>query len=102
MSYTTPQVISITTATSYEMKSVIRAFRSDDEKRTLFFRDVLFIQIGTDELGGNRGAFIFPYGVVVMWGLSEEEQTVLLETLRPYEESSYETHEKELKSSQPK
>jgi uncharacterized Rmd1/YagE family protein len=95
MVYSSPQVVSITTATNYAMKEVIKTFRTNADIHTLLFRDVLFVQIGTDDLGGNRGAFVFPYGVVVMWGLSEKEQTQFLETVRPYEENHYEFCEKE-------
>jgi len=95
MVYSSPQVVSITTATNYAMKELIRAFRMNSDVRTLFFRDVLFVQVGTDDLGGNKGAFIFPYGVIVMWALSEEEQAQLLKTVRPHEENPYDTYEKE-------
>lgn len=85
----------MTTATSYAMKEIIKALRLNTAVQTHFFRDVLFIEMGTDDLGGHKGAFIFPYGVVVMWSLSDEEQSELLETVKPYEEGHYETYEKE-------
>lgn len=92
------RIISITTATNYSMREVINAFRADLSVKLLFFRDVLFVHIGTDPLGGSRGAFIFPYGVLVMWALSEEEQTQIIETVRPYEEKPYEQCEREVSS----
>ena len=32
--------------------------------------------------------FFFDYGVVVMWGLTEEEERAILEDIRPFEEDS--------------
>lgn len=95
MNYSSPQVVSLAVATTYSMKEIVRLFRANTDVQTLFFRDVLFVQMGSDDLGGQRGAFIFPYGALVMWALSEEEQAQLIETLHPYEENSYESYEKE-------
>lgn len=96
MPHPSPYIISITTATSYCMKDVAKAFRTQDALRLHFFRDVIFVHVGTDSLNGSRGAFIFPYGVIVMWTLSEEEQHLILDTVRPFENTSYDIPERDI------
>lgn len=89
-------VVSITTASRYFMQEVVREFRSSASEPLQFFRDVLFVPVGSDPLGGDRGTFIFPYGVLVMWGLSEKEQTHILECVRPFEERHYDQYERDI------
>lgn len=89
-------IVSLTTATNYFMREVGRAFRQDPAVRLMLFRDVIFVHMGTDSSQGSRGAFIFPYGVLVMWGLTEEERAKIIETVRPYEENSYDQYEKDI------
>lgn len=85
--------IAYATATTYRIKEVTREFRASH--RVTPFREVCFVSIREDENGETYGAFIFPYGTVVMWGLTHEEETYVLSTLKPYEEGSYDAPEKE-------
>lgn len=94
--HTSPNIISITTASSYSMQEVVQAFRTNTSEQLQFFRDVLFVPMGIDSLGGHRGTFIFPYGVLVMWGLSEAEQTHIIDNVRPFEERHYDQFERDI------
>jgi uncharacterized Rmd1/YagE family protein len=84
------------TALSYPIKEVAAAFRR--EHRVSTFRDVLYVSFGEDAHGADHGAFIFPYGAVVMWGLSAEEEETVLATLKTHEISPYEVAEREIMS----
>ncbi len=86
--------VSYSTATSYPVKEVARVFRAN--RRVSFFRDVIYVHFREDEEGAEIGAFIFGYGTVVMWGLTSDEESEVLATLKPYEEGPYEVPEKEI------
>ncbi len=86
--------VAYSTAVSYPIKEVARAFRASHRVST--FRDVIYISLRGTEHGKENGAFVFPYGAVVMWGLSGEEEASILTTLRSYEEGPYENSEKDL------
>jgi uncharacterized Rmd1/YagE family protein len=83
--------IAYSTALSYPIKELARAFRAS--LRVTLFRDIIYV---SSEHGKDHGAFVFPYGAVVMWGLSAEEEASILSTLQTYEEGRYENPEKDL------
>jgi uncharacterized Rmd1/YagE family protein len=86
--------VSYATATSYPTKELAKAFRNTHVVST--FRDVTFLGFGKDADGIDNGVFLFPYGVVVMWGLTPEEERSLLSDLKPYENGAQESTEKEV------
>jgi len=51
---------------------------------TQIYRDVIHMQ-HKDEKGGKRDVFYFPYGVVIFWGFSIEEEKELLSALKKFE-----------------
>ena len=84
------------TAVSYPIKEVAAAFRR--QQRVSTFRDVLYVSFGEDDHSADHGAFIFPYGCVVMWGLTAEDEEAVLANLRGLEVGSYDVPEREIMS----
>lgn len=90
----TSRCVSYATATSYPIKDLGRVFRTDH--KVSFFRDIIYVSYGDDAEGYEKGAFIFGYGTVVMWGLSSEEESEVLSTLKMHEEGAYDSPEREI------
>lgn len=70
------------TAESYKIDELARYLRSEGYEPK-FYDDVIHIHRSFDEEEGD--IFFFPYGCVITWGLSEEEDTTILEELAPYQ-----------------
>ncbi len=80
-------------AVSFPLKKLVGRFSAHHE--VSWFRDVIYVSCkkGDDPL--DCGAFIFPYGAAVMWGLSPQQKKSILETLKKDEDQPYEVTEKE-------
>lgn len=65
-------------ADSYHIKTLSDYLRT--QYKISLFRDVIAV-----ELGANEEVFIFPYGVVVSWGISSERVFQFIDELKPYE-----------------
>lgn len=73
------------TANSYRIDDLARYLRSEGYEPK-FYGDVIHIRKDSD---GDKGdAFFFPYGCVIIWGLSEEEESLFLKEIKPYEDNS--------------
>jgi uncharacterized Rmd1/YagE family protein len=70
------------TADSYITDSLSKHMRGEglDPK---FYDDVINITKETEQ-GQSGEIFYFPYGCVIFWGFSEEEETTYLDALKPY------------------
>ncbi len=90
----TYRCVSYATATAYPVKDLARAFRETHNVSML--RDVAYVNFRGDKEDADRGVFLFPYGVAVMWGLTAEEEVSALATIRTLEEGAYEVREKEM------
>src|SRR5271169_5489244 len=90
----TSRCISYATAIAYPIKDLARAFR--ETHAVTMMRDVAYVSFKEDKEELDRGVFLFPYGVAVMWGLTAEEEVAALATIRSLEEGAYETREKEI------
>lgn len=86
--------VSYSTAVTYPIKDLARSFR--EKNSVTMFRDVAYISFKGEKEDIERGLFLFPYGAVVMWGLTSEEEVASLATIRSLEEGAYETREKEM------
>ncbi|MGH2638926.1 MAG: RMD1 family protein, partial [Rhabdochlamydiaceae bacterium] len=75
------------TATSYRTKEVVSHFRG--KYTTSLFRDIVHIDFS------GKDAFFFPYGAVVFWAFSAEEESDIIAQIKQYEEGSADTYEKE-------
>jgi len=71
------------TADSYRIDDLARYLRSEGYEPK-FYDDVIHIRKSSVE--GQGDAFFFPYGCVITWGFSEEEDARILEELEPYQE----------------
>ncbi|MEI8295248.1 MAG: RMD1 family protein [Alphaproteobacteria bacterium] len=70
------------TADSYRIDDLARYLRSAGYEPK-FYDDVIHIRKSSVENEGD--AFFFPYGCVITWGFSEEEDERILEELEPYQ-----------------
>lgn len=70
------------TAANYDIPRLFQAIQNPET--TQLFRDVVNTQ-SKDEKGVKRDVFYFPYGVVVFWGFSEEEEKSLLTGIKKFE-----------------
>jgi uncharacterized Rmd1/YagE family protein len=86
--------VSYATALSYPVKDITRMFRA--HHRVSSFREVIFVHFREDEEEAEIGAFIFGYGTVVMWGLTNSEEEEVLTMLRSHQEGAYENPEREI------
>lgn len=70
------------TAELYQIDDLARHLRQEgyDPK---FYDRVIHIRKNTDEEEGD--IFFFPYGCVITWGLSEEEDATILEKIKPHQ-----------------
>jgi len=80
-------------AVTYPLKKVSQALHTKHD--IFWFRDVIYVSCKSHDDLLDRGAFVFPYGAVVMWGLSPQQETAILATLKKHEDQSYEATEKE-------
>lgn len=70
------------TASSYDTLRLSQFYQMTGGSQ--LHRDVVHIQPKDDE-GIKRDIFYFPYGVVIFWGFSPEEETSFLHSLRKFE-----------------
>jgi len=80
-------------AVSYPLKKVAHRFSAHHDVSWL--RDVIYVSCKKEGDLLDRGAFIFSYGAVVMWGLTPKQEKSILTTLKKEEGQPYETTEKE-------
>lgn len=78
------------TASSYD---VPRLFQDAQKRGTCqLFRDVIHLQLKDDKkLKGD--IFFFAYGVIVLWGFTQEEELAFLETLKEFEREPHQKPE---------
>lgn len=72
------KLISYCTADSYLIKPLLDTLQSNFDAKMI--RDTLHISLSADE-----DLFIFPYGVVVTWGVNSTKTHEMLEIVRPFE-----------------
>lgn len=70
------------TCASYDIPRLFQFFQVTGHAQ--IYRDVIHTQ-PKDEKGIKRDVFYFPYGIVVFWGFSEEEERNLLSSLKKFE-----------------
>jgi uncharacterized Rmd1/YagE family protein len=70
------------TAANYDIPRLFQSLQMMGSSQ--LYRDVVHTQ-PKDEKGVKRDIFYFPYGVVVFWGFSEEEEKPLLAALKKFE-----------------
>lgn len=59
-------------------------------------REVLYVQINPDNHPDEGHVFIFPFGVLVCWGLTEESERKILKEIRPFEQQHLEVIEEDV------
>ncbi len=95
MSHELHRCVSYSTAQNYDVKAIAKEFQLDH--RVSFFRDVIHVNLSTapddDEI---RGFFCFSYGVTVIWGVPEGEESNILKRIQPYEIGSFDNPEKDV------
>lgn len=78
------------TATSYDLLPLYQELKK--EEKTHLYRDVIHVQ--RKEGARIKGEiFYFAYGAVVSWGLSEQEELLLLSPLKKFENGTFSTIE---------
>ncbi len=70
------------TASSYDTPRLYQFYQVTGTSQ--LYRDVVHVQ-PKDDKGIKRDIFYFPYGVVIFWGFSEEEEKSFLNSLRKFE-----------------
>jgi uncharacterized Rmd1/YagE family protein len=70
------------TADAYRVDDLARYLRSEGYEPK-FYDDVIHIRKRTEETEGD--IFFFPYGCLILWGLTEEEDALILQLLDPYQ-----------------
>ena len=78
------------TAANYDIPRLFQFLQMMGTSQML--RDVIHTQ-PKDEKGVKRDIFYFPFGVVVFWGFTEEEELPLLAALKEFENDSLSKHE---------
>ncbi len=86
------RAIAYCTATAFRTKEIVEAFKR--EQSVSLFRDVVHVDFSDDRRFKN--AFFFPYGIVVFWGFTADEESKILNQIKDFEEGSYDTIEKEI------
>jgi len=76
------------TCESYKTDEIYDYLQSRNNMNTTKWRDVVELSAGDDE-----AVFIFPYGVVVFWGLTLTAEKEILTDLRRFREKAYEQTE---------
>lgn len=72
------------TAVNYDIPRLFQFLQTSAPSQ--LFRDVIHSQ-PKNEKGGKRDVFYFPYGVIVFWGFSPEEEKPMLDAIQPFEKS---------------
>lgn len=72
------EIIGFCTVESYRLKSILEAWQGTVQVEMI--RDTLHVTFAKD-----KEAFIFPYGILVTWGMSRIEGFELVEKLAPFE-----------------
>lgn len=80
--------LSACTATAYNIPSLFESLKQGN--KTSLFRNVVHLELKS----GN--VFFFPYGSIVCWGLTPEEETPLFTLLKSFEQQPMETIEYDL------
>ena len=75
------------TAESYDVPRFMAALQSMNATVQLF-RDVLMVQ-SKDDKGIKREVFYFPFGGVIFWGFSEQEEAEMLLMLKDFEKERF-------------
>jgi uncharacterized Rmd1/YagE family protein len=88
----TNRCVAYCTASSYNLKGLLEAFKAT--YKATAFRDVLQLDLGPE----IKDVFCFNYGVVVLWGLNEEEEQEFLLKLKSFEKNPQDVYERELMS----
>ncbi len=70
------------TAASYDIARLFQFLQVSGSAQ--LFRDVIHMQ-SKDEAGIKRDIFYYPYGAVLFWGFSEEEERSILSSLKKFE-----------------
>ncbi len=70
------------TANSYEMQRLFQALLTSGTPH--LYRDVIHLEIKEDK-ASKGDIFYFPYGCVVLWGLEEQEEMLVLDRLKQFE-----------------
>lgn len=76
------------TASHYDLQTLQKQLGAQ------LYRDVVHIQV-KEEKRVKGDIFYFPYGVVVFWGFSEDEESALLASLREFEKESLKKGERD-------
>ena len=76
-------------ATSYQIKSLFDALRFNFKAEMI--REVIHTEIKLD--GKSVHAFIFPYGIVVCWGVSKSDAAPIIDFVKAFENSPLEALE---------
>lgn len=87
---TVQRCVAYCTATSYNLKGLLEVLK--ERYPPTIFRDVIHFDLGA----GTKDLFCFSYGVVVMWGLNEEEEQKFLSKLKEESIGPQEVFEREL------
>jgi len=70
------------TASSFDIPKLFQFLST--EHTVQLFRDIIYMGI-TENKEHTKHIFYFSYGVVVCWGMSEEEELAALATIKPFE-----------------
>jgi uncharacterized Rmd1/YagE family protein len=76
--------VSYSTASSYRIKDIATQLKQNH--KIISYKEVCFVECGHDLYEGIKGIFVFTFGTVVMWGLSEGEEKAFLEILSMHSE----------------
>lgn len=105
---TTERAVAYCTAASYNLKTLLDAMK--DLYPTTLFRDVVHFDLSRRGKEGQQNdpdanqtpdrevkdLFCFSYGVIVMWGLTEQEEIEALQAIKTHSISPQEAYEREL------
>lgn len=80
------KIISFCTADSYRIKALFEKLQETDTATLI--RDTIHTVVSTD-----KEAFVFPYGIVVTWGMNHEEGRAFTDTLKDFEQQPVQTIE---------
>src|SRR3990167_794330 len=78
------------TTTSFDIQRLFQFLQITGTSQ--LYRDVIHTQ-PKDDKGIKRDIFYFPYGVVIFWGFSEEEEKNTLTSLKQFERDPLPKHE---------
>ncbi len=83
------------TASTYSLKSMLNALKV--HYKATSFRDVVYFDLSSPGTSIQpKDVFCFAYGVVVMWGLNEEEEQTFLLQLKEFQNGDQDLYEKEV------